>query len=106
MTLGSDGARDNAPAQTNAATQKVAQKWLGDPKNATAASNMLSAGQAHRSGLGRQLLDAGASAVKRDGGVGSQTTAPAVASFIQNSMKLPDVLPKPKPTVVKMMRRQ
>lgn len=106
LSLGSDGIRDNAPTQTNNTTKAVASKWMSNPQNSDFTSNLVTLGQQHPSALNKPLMDAGAQAIKAAGTVGNQTTAPAVAQFMQTSLKLPQVLPPPKPGAVKMMRRR
>lgn len=106
ITLGSDGTRDNAPAQTSAATSQVAQKWLGNDANSDRQGSLISK-TGNRSVLGKDLLDIGAEAI--DGApnaLAGQTTAPMVANFIQQNLGLPKVLNVPKPTQVKMMRKR
>lgn len=103
--LGSDGARDNAPAQTAKDTQVVANKWMSNPKNAPITSDLVTMGQSHRSALTQPLLKAGAQAVKFAGNFGKGVEAPAVAMNIQTNLGLPQVIKPPKPTQVKMMGR-
>ena len=105
IKLGSDGMRDNAPAQTAQATQQVAQKWLANPHNADIAGNLMNTGTQHKSALNTSLMDAGARAVKSLPGVGKETDAANVASAIQTNLGLPPVIKLPKPTQVRMMRR-
>ena len=104
-TLGSDGIRDNAPADTAQATQKAANKWLANPQNSDITSRLVTMGQSHKSALTQPLLDAGAKAVKFAGGMAKATDAPSVAGAIQTNLGLPPVLKLPKIGQYKMMRK-
>jgi hypothetical protein len=106
IVLGSDGMRDNAPAQTAKDTSQVAQKWLADPATAKDQANLTNLGQAHRSALNTPLLKAGSDAIKLAGPtMTAGVDAPAVGFNIQNSLKLPPILKPPTVKNVKMMRK-
>jgi hypothetical protein len=104
-TVGSDGIRDNTPTQTAQDTQAIASKWLGNPQNSVASSNLVQLGQSNKSALVHPLMNAGAQAIKFGGGLAKGTDAPSVAGAIQTNLGLPSVIKPPKPTQVKMMRR-
>lgn len=106
IAMSSDGMKDVEPTQTSQATAQVAQNWLGDKDTATQQSDIV-LGANNRSKLGAKLLDAGASAITMaPRNIAVQTTAPAVAGFLQNQFKLPQVISPPKPTQMKLMRKK
>lgn len=96
FAVGSDGMRDNQATQTNQATTQAAQKWLGQPSNAGAQTQLLT-GAKNRSAMGNNLMQAATDAVQAaPATVAKKTTAPAVAGALQQQLGLPKVI-QPKP---------
>lgn len=92
IAMGSDGTRDNQSTQTAQATAKVAQNWLANKKNSDQQTT-IATGQKNPSTLAKNLINAGTQAVDTSPkNLSSQTTAPKVASFLQNQFKLPQVI--------------
>jgi hypothetical protein len=109
ITVGSDGTRDNTPTQTAQATQAVANKWMANPQNADVLGQLTTVANQHPSALHTPLLDAGAKAVQKAGGMARATTAPSVAKTIGTNLGLPtnsmSFIKPPRPSQVKMMAR-
>lgn len=104
IMLGSDGMRDNQATQTAQATSQVAQRWLGQDTNASLQAGLIN-GAGNRSTLANKLMNVGADAIEAaPSTVASKTTAPAVAGFVQNQFKLPNVIKTPT-TGGKFMRK-
>ncbi len=102
IVMGSDNNRDNQATQTAQATAQVAQRWLGQDVNANAQAQFAT-GTTNRSVLGNKLINAGADAVETaPDTLASKTTTPAVAGFLQNQFKLPQII---KPMGFKGMRK-
>jgi hypothetical protein len=105
IAMGSDGNRDNRSVQTNQAAVEIGQNWLANKRNAPVQANLVQ-GAAHRSTLGKDLLNAGADAMKTaKPGIAGQTTAPLVANFLQTNLGLPKVL-RPLQTSRSMMGKK
>jgi hypothetical protein len=107
LSIGTDGMRDNTATQTAQASMKVAQKFLGNRHHSDDVSNLITTAKSNRSALAGGIIDVAAKAIEfAPTTLRKQTTAPQVAGVIQNQLKLPQVVPPPKPTQVKMMRRK
>ncbi len=92
IAMGSDGQRDNQSVQTAQSTAQVAQNWLADKSSAPQQTSIVN-GLSNRSALAGKLLDAGTSAIQgAPTSMAKKTTAPAVAGFLQQQFKLPNVV--------------
>lgn len=94
--MGSDGQRDNQPAQTNQANDQAADAILGNKSFAPMQSQLVANGSP--SAQRNQLVDFTTKAFKPSVPLTTQKLAspPAVAFNIQNKLGLKAGLPKPK----------
>ena len=104
--MGSDGDRDNAPTQTNQATDSAANTILQNPAFAPVQSNLLSS-QGNPGTQKKNLVTSVATDFKKfvPASVSSLTTPPQVAFNIQNKLGLNTGLPKPKIGMKKGMQK-
>lgn len=107
FSIGSDGMRDNTPADTARATNQVAGKYLANPQNATKVSDLAALGQQHTSAVTQPLMQMGANAIKFSPMIGKKTDAIHVASTLAGKLgiKNPGFKP-PEPGKVSLMRKR
>lgn len=107
LAVGSDPRRNGTPTQTAQATSQVAQSWLSKPQSAQTQAQLATGAEVPNNKLANTLVDAGAQAVQSASpSLANQTTAPAVANFLQNQFQLPNVVKTPPADQIKMMKKR